>query len=658
MATGKSIFFREESLHFLLIMVLAFCVFLSQNPSNILPRTTLYFDAAHYLETCKRICETAGPALSGQLSQGQIDSLAFYLMLDGPVLPGAAALLFGLFQKTPSPTEWQLLVAMQCAFQAACSGFIYLLARSIFSEKLLAIIASLLWIIYPATISSCNTFLTEPLACLLIVASLYFMNGLSDNETKKTSDYLKALSCGVSLALLALLKPALAPAALAAFAISAFGSLTLSLRKTLNSKQSLTDSFKFNRLSLGKTSICLLALLFTLSPWLSFTKAARGQIQLFPSRRPVYNITTGCNLEGDGWGCHPTHPVALMYDDNEEALPVALALLESNPQEQCNLALRKLTRLFNLPWNDYRYKILGLNFRLQAIFQSILLVFGFSGLALLFSALFSKALPLNPKLSIISILVLIAGHLIYLPFEGISRYGFTAMPLIILAAVATIRVLWRGKQKLIEKLAFILSSAVAIFLCKFDLTPYILLLTESTEIAVLLAAMSKALAVIIALGFFLRNSSLAETEVAARRALLAAITSLSLMAIAISTAMASSEHESSSWQCNLKSSNGAVREVSIDKKDVARADWALLLVDGDQNIAGASFKVNSYKPKEPLNSLYQYHSEKYELEDWLSQFASLIRKSPEAVRKWRAIEIPLSCLDRERTVISVESKTP
>jgi hypothetical protein len=62
---------------------------LSQNPSSVLPRTTLYFDAARYLETCKLIYEAGASFCSSgfQASAGKLDSLAYYLLLDGPVLP-------------------------------------------------------------------------------------------------------------------------------------------------------------------------------------------------------------------------------------------------------------------------------------------------------------------------------------------------------------------------------------------------------------------------------------------------------------------------------------------------------------------------------------------------------------------------------------------
>jgi hypothetical protein len=363
----------------------------------------MYFDAAHYLESTKRLFDTCALFFAGKVTAGALDSLAFYLFLDGPVLPGAASILFFLLGKTPALSEWQSLVAMQCVFQALCSGFVYLLARVFFRQRILAASAAVLWTSYPSAISSCNSFLTEPLAAFLSVAFLYALTGLAREtemrEKTNAPDYIKCLGAGLFLSLLVLLKPALAPAAMVATLVYAAEFVHRIIKtRTVNARSILPPA------------MALIGMAIVFIPWLSFGFAARHTLTIMPSRRPVYNIATGCNVEGDGWGCYPTHPVALMFDDNEAAMPVALALIEANPQEIAKLSLRKISRLWNLPWNDYRYKILGLNYHFQSIYHLLLVMLGINGIMVLFAGLFQSRLSFKEKLAAASIMLFLAGH--------------------------------------------------------------------------------------------------------------------------------------------------------------------------------------------------------------------------------------------------------
>ena len=635
-----------NSLVFIAIVLLSLPIFLCQNPSSVLPRTTMYFDAAHYLETTKRLFETCSLFFAGKVTAGALDSLAYYLFLDGPVLPGAASILFFLLGKTPALSEWQSLVAMQCVFQALCSGFVYLLARVFFRQRILAVSAAVLWTSYPSAISSCNSFLTEPLAAFLSVAFMYALTGLAPGaevEGKtESSDFIKCAGAGLCLSLLVLLKPALAPAAMAATLVYAADFIhKISKTRTVNAKSILPPA------------MALIGAAIVFIPWLSFGFAARHTLTIMPSRRPVYNIATGCNVEGDGWGCYPTHPVALMFDDNEAAMPVALALVEANPQEIANLSLRKISRLWNLPWNDYRYKILGLNYHIQSIYHLLLVMLGINGILLIFAGLFQSRLSFQQKLAAASIMLFLAGHLIYLPFEGIGRYGFTSMPFLIIAAVYLFQELNSFRHKWLQLSLFGLAFILMLLTFKLDLLPYILVLTKAPDSAIIYQAIFRTASVAVC-GLAL---SLALAQLRSK-AMLTAVAASTLLAGSIAFSFALSDREALQWQCILSAEDRAERAMKVRMAPFKKPDWALLLVDGDQNVESARVNVNGANLDGTLESLYQFQTEKYELEDWLNQFASLTRRAPSANRKWRAIEVPVTSIHDGTNYCSISSINP
>ena len=562
-------------------------------------------------------------------------------MLDGPVLPGAAALLFSILHKAPALAEWQSIVVMQCFFQALCAVFVYLLSFKLLERRLPATIAAGLWIVYPPAITSCNSLLTEPLACTLSVAFIFFLTGFSDSKGKLA--YSKCFFAGLTAIMLSLLKPALAPAT---GLITLLGFL---LPFISEGSYDAKKSFSFlciSRAAIYKVLFAVLGFAVLLLPWFSFTCAARGKIILLPSRRPVYNICTGLNVEGDGWGTYPTHPLALMFDDNESALPVALALIQDNPGDIANLTLRKSTRLFNLPWNDYRYKVIGLGYKLQAISHMLLVSLGFSGAILLFAGIFAGKFNSGQKLLGISMLIFVASHLIYLPFEGISRYGFTAVPCLIVAGMFLLEQMHISKFS-ISVLSYWASLILFILFSKLDLVPFILYLPLNSGPAIGIAALIRWLPLLGA-GLSLWRIAISEPEFnqLSRRVLASAISVFLLIAAAIAAAFAVSSHESPVWQCNLKSGDMATRIVKMDGLPAQKPDWALLLVDGDQRIGNAQLFVNGHH-LEAAESVYQFYTEQYELNEWLNQFASLIRKDPGSLRRWRATKVPLDALESD-----------
>lgn len=402
---------------FIFLFTLGVCLW--QNPSSVAPRMTLYFDGGHYLESCRSVFVATQEWLRGAASQKTAESVAYFLGLDGPVLPVVSAVAFALAGKMPAATEWPVLVNMQCMFQALAATGIYLLGRVLTGTKLGGVIAGLAWALYPATIVSCGLFLTEPLACLLSVSAVVLLYYSVVSECKFGAVRVsRALLTGAVLGALVLLKPALLPAA----GLVSLLALVCAERKGPAVLASL--------FIIAGSSLIII-------PWHLFMKQSTGMSVLLPSRRPVYNIATGLNIDSDGWGCHPPHPVTALFPESDSGIAVASGLFSDRPAEVSNLLLRKVTRLWGYPWNDYRYRILGLNCKIQAVLQLLAV------LAALCAGVLHVGLSAVPgRLSAgarfigLAAVAVVIAHLCYLPFEGIARYGFTSMPFVVLMAVS------------------------------------------------------------------------------------------------------------------------------------------------------------------------------------------------------------------------------
>jgi hypothetical protein len=98
-----------------------------------------------------------------------------------------------------------------------------------------------------------------------------------------------------------------------------------------------------------------------------------------------------------------------------------------------------------------------LNYREQALAHLLIVALGLAGLLLMFANCFNNSLSTGQKLALISILLFVGGHLIYLPFECIPRYGITSMPFLLLAAAFVIERIIASRKDIITVCTFALS---------------------------------------------------------------------------------------------------------------------------------------------------------------------------------------------------------
>lgn len=611
----------------LLVFALVFGLCWWQNPSSIEPRTTLYFDGGHYLDSCKQISAAIHDWAGGVASKTTAESVAYYLLLDGPVLPLAGALAFALQAKVPNPADWFVLVQMQCLLQAFAATTVYYLTRALTGRPKAGLVGGLMWGAYPATIASCGMFLTEPLACalvLLAVACLYRFV-VRDCQFGVAGSSGKVLT-GSVLGALGLLKTALIPA---------LGLITVLSMLCAHSRKK----------AIGALVLVGVGAAVALAPWMAFTQYATGQMTLFPSRKPVYNIATGMNIESDGWGCYPTHPVTAMFSDEESGLSVVVGMYSAHPSEISNLFLRKVTRFWTYPWNDFRYRICGLNFKIQTLVQSLLIMLGLCGAAFYGAfAIARRGIDRSQLFVAFSAIGIIFGHLIYLPFEGIARYGFTAMPFFVMLAASVLALVFHKKTAAIA-IAWLATLVATAALLQFDLLPYTVALLGSTDSGMALEfALRFALVTgTVCFSTFVLQKCLTPKQARCKTVLATLAAIFSLVFALILFAFEYSERESKQWQSPLKQGMSVTRNVDLSR--ASRPDWALVLVDGDAEIAHAQVAVNGTVIKQPLESLYQYYGRKYDLQNYMGMFASLQRQSPDKLRQWRAVQIDPDLLD-------------
>ncbi|MBY0358813.1 MAG: hypothetical protein K2W82_12485 [Candidatus Obscuribacterales bacterium] len=578
-----------------------------QSPYNVAPRSTLYYDSGHYLESCRCLTATIGQYYAGTTTENTAAVLANALLLDGPILPSAGSVAFALAGQTPESAAAFTLVIMQCLFHGLAAALTCLITIGLSKNKYAGITAGLLWALYPSAIVATNSFLTEPLAVTLFLALIYLLYQFFSAQKIGWRTFL-AVSTGSISGLLLLLKPALLPAIVLL-------NLSAQIMQRKN-KQRLAMIFP----------LCF-GLFLTLAPWLLFTKYATGTIHLLPSRRPVYNIVSGCNLETDGWGTYPDHPLISLYTDDSSAVQVASSLLGKNPPDAVNLLLRKSARFWAAPWNDYRYKIFGLNYKIQSFIHCLLLLIGFYGLLYFTSKLFSGTLEDKQKFVVTACLFGIFCHGTYILFEGIPRYFFTAMPLFIILALSLISSLRQTAVSWAKLIAATAYNLLFVFILQIDPLPFLPWLNCLLKVLLGLAAL-------ISTWLLLKPNT--NKKVFSGIIILAGIYLAALL-----TAHSSSSFESHEWVCDLSAKQKASRDVFIEG-DQTKPDWVLLFVDGDSTLANAEIRINGHRLTDKLLSVYQYYGERYELQDFLNTLGLLLRKNPEDLPKWRAVKVPLN----------------
>ena len=279
--------------------------------------------------------------------------------------------------------------------------------------------------------------------------------------------------------------------------------------------------------------------------------------------------------------------------------------------------------MWSLPWNDFRYKVFGLSITLQEYWHRLLILLGIGGL---FAALYGiEAKGVKAKdigfITAASISVVV-GHFVYVPFESLSRYGYTSMPFMILLAAYLLCVVSQSRI-FARTVARMLPPAILLLLwSSCDLMPFCVQVVPEARYALwLYYAVCWLLIVVSAVTLWFGLKDMAKAHSAGGQFsvrhwyFFAGCLVIGSLISAILVAHAASTVEVTKWSAKLRAGDIATRQVDLKpiNKDVKNLAWALVLIDGDAGLDGAVVEVNGKVVPEKISSVYNYYPERYQL---------------------------------------------
>ncbi len=595
--------------------------------------TTLLFDSGHYLESCRMICLYWHQVWSGHHLLAASPKLVEYLMLDGPVFPGLLALACAVLDKIPTQGDWRLFIEMQSCLQALAAGLVFLISKRFTGSTKWSVAAGLTWALYPAAVVGSQRILTETLSTVLLLLIVLL---LSKEFVANGSGIMRAIAAGICNVLLLLTKPPLVFAWLFVNCLALF-----QIDKT-----GKRAAFTF----------CLaVAGAMTMLPWLAFTYKSTGHVQVIPQRVPTYNMLNGCNLEADGWGAYPANTMISIFPESEGPIPLALGIWRDNPRDSINLALRKIPRLWSLPWNDFRARVFGLTITMQEYWHRFLILLGLGGLfAFLYGIRPAGVKERESGFITAACVSVVAGHFVYIPFESLSRYGFTAMPFIVILAAYLMCVV--SQSHLFARcLAKLLPTTVLLLVwSSCDMMPFCVQLIPEPRLALwfyygicwLLIALT-AFSLWLCLKEIAKAHSAGAQFAARPFYFYAGCIAVGLLISSILIAHALCTVEVAEWSVKLRNGQTACRQMDLAtvRKDAHNLAWALVLLDGDAGLNDATVKVNGKVIADKVSSVYNYYPARYQLLNVMQFTAAAFGRSQEDMRQWRAVPVPLSWLN-------------
>ncbi len=598
-------------------------------------KTVLIFDSRHYLETARLMVVwwqesvAKGDLLSAltNLSHSQ-PWFAEYLILDGPVLPAMAAIVFTVLGKVPQQTDWRILVALFSVLQAASALMVGVLMQRWVKSAKWGLLAGLSWALYPAAIVASGRFLTETPAVTLLLVGVLSLDVLVEKSSQVLKSTFKSCAAptlvnGLANGLLFLLKPVLVPM---------WGVAYLLAWLSCNWKKRIV---MVSMLLCGAGAILL--------PWLVTTRLVTGEMQLLPQRVPAYNVAKGCDVEVDGWGVVPSVPLTDIFASEKSSIDAALGVWTTRPLESVNLILRKTTRMWSWPWNDFRQHPLMLSMDVQRWWHW---TFCLAALGGCFVLLTGK--PFNKVHDFVGLasLSIVFAHLVYLPFETITRYGFTAMPFMILLAVYFIHALARLGKLPRAVLTLSIPILAVCALLGNNLGPQLVQLGLESGAAhgvqMFLIWLSVCWLMISAAGLTAGLSPRHKHRAVITLLVIGCVVSGSVLA-----SFALNNKEALSWSCRLEPGQAVCRAIDLSSahlRSVNNLGGALILIDGDSTIENAKLTINGQVLNEKPVTVWQFRPDYYWVYDLMRKYAGTIGFQLDDLRRWYAVSVPLSYL--------------
>lgn len=617
------------------------------------------FDSGHYLQSSQQLADVLRD-LRGNLNLTAITMSCWkmkeLLLSDGPILPSLGAAVCLLLDKTSVLSDARPLIILQAILHALSAFLVCLLARRLSADPKAGLFAGLVWAVYPPAVIGSGKFLSETVTTVTTLSLVAALNFLPFRQNRLHPALISGIGlvAGVLAGSIMLTKPALA------WSVHLINITSVCvLRKG--------RAFLIASLVSG--------LILVVLPWAAFTKVTTGSPSFSNQRMPTLNVATGLDPETDGWGCLLEAPFVSMFPHNEDALPTALGIFQSYPGQSLNLTLRKLPRLWSDPWNDFRQKCLFMPISVQSLWHRALILLGFCGVLFFLagSGRHSEAGQSsddhnekeqqppardNDQSTLLKCIagnflgyasvLLIAGHLIYLLVVANLRYGFTAMPFLVIFAsfaittACDVRPAWRTTA------ALAITVLLPMFLLSCDFVPLVSALGIAIQPARLVDGSLKVMIALCALAAiaYIARSGRADRRLAPSGKIAIAVFAISTAAVIL--ANATTDAVISEWQCPLTGAAKVERKIVLKAQPTRTPAWALLLFDADCNGDTAKISINQHRLKHSAKPLYTFTGNKNELGGF-QIYSSLLRLPINSFRHWRAIQIPLAELDLNST---------
>jgi len=515
------------------------------------PRTTFIYDSRSYLSTTATIAQCLKSIISGHGDMTLVSAKQFLATIvnDGPVMTTTFAAIFTLLGHIPENKDWTTFQIIQSVMHALSAALVYIAAKRATKDETAAIVAGLAWATYPAAVINSGRFYNEPLMILLMLLSLVLTSRVPTTAACTTGgSYFSGLTF--------LMKPAL----LAGAALSYL---------------SLFLSPKSKALALA---FIALGVMLAFGPWALYTKTNLGKAYFTTPRNSSYNFAMGNDTEVDGVVTSPMPPLTTIFINDPAPVYFMFSQWSDNTAAYLTMELRKATRMYANPWNDFRQKYFGLDAQAQQIWHLLLLFGGLTGTIIFIWQRLAQD-KINYAQNSVQILSLgwLLAPTVYLLFEANSRYGFSITPFLAVFMAVPVA-LWKqsGWNKPQPRLIIAISAAAVLTLLIANLDN-LTRLDQSKETVL----------------------SLAPHQVAGKRLSLA------------------SSHKPSYPGSRI-----------------------FIMVDGDERLSQAGLKLNGRSIQGSLTHLRYFYPSKYSEYYVFQELGYAMGELPEDYRQWRIVEIP------------------
>jgi 4-amino-4-deoxy-L-arabinose transferase-like glycosyltransferase len=355
------------------------------------------------------------------------------IVRSGPLLPILVGFAYTIAGKAAVAQYWFVATWSMWLTQALTVGLVWLSCRLAFNS-MVARVAALICMFYPAFVINSNRLSTETQVCFAITLTMTLFLYYAKSKFEAAKRFPSGLLAGLALGFLALARP---PFLLLPMLLVVSISL-VAWRLKLTAP--------FSKRWLGG-AICGAAIF--LAPWALCNQVLTGKPSITIDRFAMYNLYTGLNTASLGFDLLPgdlvAHPERFKMPLGEVLHSVATNAAE-NPADFLAMVALKPVRLLDSPWNDYQNSCLGVPWLLQRYAHQLLWLFAlFGSFALWTRALASKSLTDYTSALLLSLIV--SYNFVHLLFISMARYCYPIMPCVIVLAAYGIVATFQNKQR-------------------------------------------------------------------------------------------------------------------------------------------------------------------------------------------------------------------